>query len=163
MTIESNLYANLSGAISEAGRTLYMTSKIPDIDLTGRAGELQKYLAQMTLKILSISVSCILCCQHAPKKQVRATRHFKQVYGRSYRGCGLTQFCLPPQLMVNIAGNSIYQGLHILETVAAAGIGRVRSMATGSKDRARLRDAIIHLDAVRESLRDALVVSAKEL
>lgn len=162
MIIESNLYANLSGAISEAGRTLYMTSKIPDIDLTGRAGELQKIFGADDLEDFEYigELYSLLPTRAQRSKFVQQGILSKsmdvvtEVWINSILSAPTTH-------MVNIAGNSIYQGLHILETVAAAGIGRVRSMATGSKERARLRDAIVHLDAVRASLKDALIVSAK--
>jgi len=162
MIIESNLYANLSGAISEAGRTLYMTSKIPDIDLTGRATELQKIFGADDLEDFEYigELYSLLPTRAQRSKFVQQGILSKsmdvvtEVWINSILSAPTTH-------MVNIAGNSIYQGLHILETVAAAGVGRVRSMATGSKDRARLRDAIVHLDAVRRSLTDALIVSAK--
>lgn len=164
MTIESNLYANLSGAISEAGRTLYMTSKIPDIDLTGRAGELQKIFGADSVEDFEYigELYSLLPTRAQQSKFVQQGVLSKSmdVIAEVWINSILSA---PTTHMVNIAGNATYQGLHMLETVAAAGIGRVRSMATGSKDRARLRDAIVHLDAVRESVRDALVVSSKAM
>jgi hypothetical protein len=164
MTIESNIYANLSGAISEAGRTLYMTSKIPDIDLTGRATELQKLFGADSVEDFEF------IGEKYSQLKTRAQRSkFVQQGILSKSMDVVTEVWInsilsaPTTHMVNIAGNATYQGLHMLETVAAAGIGRVRSMATGSKDRAHLRDAIVHLDAVRESVRDALVVSSKAM
>ena len=162
MTIESNIYANLSGAISEAGRTLYMTSKIPDIDLTGRAGELQKIFGADGLQdfelIGELYYTLPTRAQRSKFVQQGILSKSMDVIAEVWLNSILSGL---QTHMVNIAGNSIYQGLHILETVAASGIGRVRSMATGSKDRVHLRDAIVHLDAVRESLKDALIVSAK--
>jgi hypothetical protein len=162
MTVEANLYANLSGSVSEAGRTLYMASKLSDGVLGRRAGELNalfgaedvqdvEFLGELYMAIPTRSGKAKFVQQGILAKTMDV---ITEVWINSI----LTH---PATHAVNIAGNTIFMMTRIAETAVASGIGKVRSAVTGTSDRVRIREALIRLDAIRESYKDALLVAGR--
>ncbi|MAK71964.1 MAG: hypothetical protein CMF19_07955 [Idiomarinaceae bacterium] len=166
MTVEANLYANLSGAVSEAGRTLYMASRLSDGVLGRRAGELNslfgagnaddvEHLGMLYMAIPTRAGKAKFVQQGILSKTMDVVT---EVWINSI----LTH---PATHAVNIAGNSIFQLTQIVETALAAGIGALRKTASGGQniERVRMREALIRLDAIRESYRDALLVAGRTM
>ncbi len=162
MTVEANLYANLSGSVSEAGRTLYMASKLSDGVLGRRAGELNalfgaddvqdvEFLGELYMAIPTRAGKAKFVQQGILSKSMDV---ITEVWINSI----LTH---PATHAVNIAGNSIFMATRIAETMVASGIGKVRTAITGSTDRVRFREALVRLDAIRESYKDALLVAGR--
>ena len=71
----------------------------------------------------------------------------------------------PVTHMVNMAGNSIFQGLKVMETGLAGGIGAVRTTITGAdnSDRILMGEALASLHGIHNSMFDALILSSKAL
>ena len=71
----------------------------------------------------------------------------------------------PVTHMVNMAGNSIFQGLKVMETGLAGSIGAVRTTITGADntDRVLMGEALASLHGISNSFFDAFILSSKAL
>lgn len=166
LTMELQLYANLSGAGSEAARTLYMLGaaqrQLGVEDVRSRASELAKLLDEgMDIEHVGDLYLVI------PDKATRAK------FSRSLIGKPAdvlveiwinSILAAPTTHMVNILGNSMFLATRQIENFVAAGIGKARTAAgIGSKDRMRTREALASLNGIRKSWVDALKVAGKTL
>lgn len=162
MTVEANLYANLSGSVSEAGRTLYMASKLSDGVLGRRAGELNALFGAEDVQDVEFLGELYMAIPTRAGKskfvQQGILAKTMDVITEVWINSILTH---PATHAVNIAGNAIFMMTRIAETAVASGIGKVRSAVTGTSDRVRIREALIRLDAIRESYKDALLVAGR--
>jgi hypothetical protein len=162
MTVEANLYANLSGSVSEAGRTLYMASKLSDGVLGRRAGELNALFGAEDVQDVEFLGELYMAIPTRAGKakfvQQGILAKTMDVITEVWINSILTH---PATHAVNIAGNAIFMMTRIAETAVASGIGKVRSAVTGTSDRVRVREALIRLDAIRESYKDALLVAGR--
>ncbi len=164
LTIEGNLYANISGEVSEAGRTLYAVGKLPDVDLKGRAAQIDSILtnpASNDVEYMGTAYSA-LPTQRARSKFVQQTVLAKSmdVVTEIWINSILSA---PTTHMVNIFGNTSFATLRTLETLVAGGIGRGRTAMFGGTERVRAREALIQLQAMKDTVFDALLVAGKTL
>lgn len=166
MTVEANLYANLSGSVSEAGRTLYMVSKLSDGVLGRRAGELNALFGAENVDDVEFIGELYM---GIPTRAGKAKFVQQGILSRSMDV--ITEVWInsilthPATHAVNIAGNSLFQVTRIAESAVAGVIGNMRQAAAGSRkiERARFREAIVRLDAIRESYKDALLVAGRTM
>ena len=163
-TVEMHLYANLSAATSEAGRTLYavgMAQRL-GIDAGARGDEMIKIFDADSTKDIEYLGELYLSLPDAAAKARMAQQGMwsrgmdvvAEAYINSLLGATTTH-------AVNIFGNSSFMLLRSAEQVLAGSIGRVRSAITGNKERAMARDGLIQLDAIRETFLDAILVAGK--
>lgn len=162
MTIEANLYANISGEVSEAGRTLYAVGKLPDVDLKGRAAQLDSILFNADAEDVEYigELYSVLPTQSAKGKFTQQTILAKSmdVVTEIWINSILTA---PTTHMVNIIGNMSFATLRTLETSLAGVIGRGRTAMFGGTERIRSREALIQLQAMKDTVFDALLVAGK--
>lgn len=162
MTVEANLYANISGEVSEAGRTLYAVGKLPDVDLKGRAAQLDSILFNADAENVEYmgELYSALPTQSARSKFTQQTILAKSmdVMTEIWINSILTA---PTTHMVNIIGNMSFATLRTLETSIAGVIGRGRTAMFGGTERIRSREALIQLQAMKDSVFDALLVAGK--
>ena len=167
MAMEAELYANLSGAGSEAGRLLYMLSqsqKMAGIDLTARSDQLIKMFAADGVQDLEYIGQAYLSL---PNPSARAS-FVKQ--GMVARGMDVmaevyvnSLLSSPVTHVVNVAGNASFMGVKIMETAVAGAIGKARSAITGNADRVYVSEAMAQLRGIKDGWADALLVSGKTL
>lgn len=164
MTVEGNLYANISGEVAEAGRILYAVSKLPDVDLKGRAAQLDSILFNADAENVEYigELYSVLPTQSARSKFTQQTILAKSmdVVTEIWINSILTA---PTTHMVNIIGNMSFATLRTLETSLAGVIGRGRTAMFGGTERIRSREALIQLQAMKDTVFDALLVAGKTL
>lgn len=166
MTMELQLYANLSGAGSEAGRTLYMLSaaqrQLGVGDMGSRASDIQGLLDE------SIDIEHLGELYLSLPDAASRAKFSRGLIGKP--ADVLVEIWInsilsaPATHMVNIAGNAMFLATRQVENFVAAGIGKARtSLGIGSRDRMRTREAFASLNGIRKSFLDALKVAGKTL
>jgi len=166
VTLEMQLYANLSGAGSEAGRTLYMLSaaqkQLGTEDIRSRASELVSLLDE------SIDVEHLGDLYMTLPDAATRAKFTRNLIGKP--SDVLVEVWInsilsaPTTHMVNILGNSVFLATRQVENFVAAGLGRVRTgLGVGQKDRMRAREAFASLNGIRKSFLDALRVAGKTM
>jgi hypothetical protein len=166
MSAEGVLLANVSGAVSEAGRTLQaagVVGKKLDVgDLAGRAERINRLFAAENVDDFEHIAEFYMAL-----KEPHAKAHFiKQgfiaksmdVIAEVWINSILSS---PATHAVNVAGNASFMMLRTAETAIAAGIGRIRSGITGNKNRVRAREALAQLEGMRRGLRDATLLMGR--
>lgn len=167
MTMEAVLYANISGAASESARTMYVLREMGQrsgINIGQRADDLINIFGAESVQDLEYLGDLYM----ALPKQSRAKFVQQGLLAKSmdviaevWINSILTH---PATHMVNIAGNSLFYGTRVAETALAGAIGRGRTaLGLGGKERVRMRESLIQLDAIRESFMDAMIVSGRTL
>ena len=167
MNVEAVLYANLSGAGSEAGRTLFalgQAQKALDVeDVAARSAELvQLFGAEGAEQIEYIGDLYMSLPSPAAKAKFvqgglgKAMDMVIEVWINSI-------LTAPTTHMVNVVGNAAFMATRILEQAPAVAFGAVRSALTGNPDRVRLRESIASLEGIRRGFLDAILVSGKTL
>jgi hypothetical protein len=166
MTVEAMLYANISGAGSEAGRTMYMLRELgrrQDVNVSARADELIKIFGAENADDIERLGELYMAIPNAAGKskfvQQGLLSKSMDVAIEVWINSILSS---PATHMVNIAGNSLFAATRTLETGLAGIIGRGRTAVTGG-DRVRAREALAQLHGIRESFLDALLVGGKVL
>ncbi len=164
MSAEGVLLANVSGAVSEAGRTLQVAGvagkKLDMGDLAGRGERINLFNAQNVDDFEHIAD--FYMALRDPRSKMEFIR----------RGVGkgmdvITEVWInsilsnPVTHSVNIAGNASFMMLRTAETALAAGIGRLRSAVTGNKNRVRSREALAQLEGMRRGLGDATLLMGR--
>jgi len=166
MTVEAMLYANISGAGSEAGRTMYMLRELgrrQDVNVSARADELIKIFGAENADDIERLGELYMAIPNAAGKskfvQQGLLSKSMDVAIEVWINSILSS---PATHMVNIAGNSLFAATRTIETGLAGIIGRGRTAITGG-DRVRAREALAQLHGIRESFLDALLVGGKVL
>lgn len=166
MTVEAMLYANISGAGSEAGRTMYMLRELgrrQDVNVSARADELIKIFGAENADDIERLGELYMAIPNAAGKskfvQQGLLSKSMDVAIEVWINSILSS---PATHMVNIAGNSLFAATRTIETGLAGIIGRGRTAVTGG-DRVRAREALAQLHGIRESFLDALLVGGKVL
>jgi hypothetical protein len=166
MAMEFELYANVSGAGSEAGRLLYMlsnTQKLAGINLSDRADQLVKllaggaadleYIGQQYLTMPSPTARAAMVKQSFLAKSMDV---MAEVWVNSLLSAPVTH-------VVNVMGNTVFGFMKVLETGMAGGIGAARSAITGNADRVYFGEALAQIRGIKEGWKDAMLVSGKTL
>ena len=160
-TVHAHVTANLSGAVSEAARTVQLS------------GELKRRgIPQVNEEVALFGAKTVQDIEHAGRYYLAITdpnamTRFLQKGLASKSMDVITEvwinsiLTLPVTHMVNIAGNASFMGLRNLETYVAAGFGSARSAVTGSRDKVRVREGLAQLEGMRKALGDAFIVAGK--
>jgi len=160
---EVNLYAQISGEVSEAARSVFAMREAQRVGLaTTRGEELNNLLQNEGIDSYERFFEAYLAIPPGPGKAKFLQRgwHDKSMdfLSESFINAILSH---PVTHMVNVAGNTGFNILRGAEEAAAATHGLVRSAVTGNKDRVYFREALIQLDSMRSGFVDATLVSAK--
>lgn len=165
MALERTVVANVSGAGSEAGRTLYGLSaigKATGVDLAGRASELTRLFGADAAKDIEFVGEAYLSL---PTQRARAefarqglASKSMDVMAEVYINSLLSA---PTTHLVNVFGNASFMAMRNVETLVAGGIGGVRSSITGNADRVYMREALAQLQGMRDGFLDAMLVAGK--
>ena len=160
MTMEFSLYSSLSGATSEAGRTLYAMQQAQKIGVDTRRGdELLKILEQEGVDVEYLGQLYLSLPLYArPQMTQGLLSKGADVITETFINAILSS---PVTHGVNIAGNGMFSMYKGVEEVVAGAIGAGRSAITGNRERVYMREGLIQLDAIRGSFLDALIVSGK--
>jgi hypothetical protein len=166
MTVEAVLYANISGAGSEAGRLLYALREAQKgmdfgdpsvraeqlVNLFGLEGEKQfEHIGELYLALPKPSRSKFV----QQSLLAKGADAIIEVWINSILTSPVTH-------MVNIAGNSMFAAMRPLETAVAGAIGSARqAVGIGGADRVRAREAIAQVEGMRQSIIDSLIVAGK--
>ena len=159
---EATLYANISGAVSEAGRVLFASREMQRVGLgaPGRGDELITLFDDPDIDSYEAFFELYLAI---PDDASRSKFVQKTVSGRvlDFIAEGFINSILssPVTHGVNIAGNAAFSLTKGVEETVAGGIGLARSAITGNKDRMFVREGLIQLDALRSGYRDAAIVA----
>ena len=160
MTMEFSLYSSLSGATSEAGRTLYAMQQAQKIGVDTRRGdELLKILEQEGVDVEHLGELYLSLPLYArPQMTQGILSKGADVITETFINAILSS---PVTHSVNIAGNGMFSMYKGVEEMVAGAIGAGRSAITGNRERVYMREGLIQLDAIRGSFLDALIVSGK--
>jgi len=162
MNLEAQIAANISGATSEAGRALYTARTLQQSGLPNASERMTQlyglenaqdveHLGRLYMALPSPNQKA----QFVQKGLVaRGTDAVIEIWINSILTSPVTH-------MVNIAGNASFMGLRVLETMGAAGVGRIRSAVTGNAERVRMREALAQLSGIQQGWLDALLVAGR--
>ena len=170
ISFTSRLSASLSGNVSEYARgmsTLRHAGKItPSGNITEYAnhinGLLERFDSPESLELLLDTY-------------VRVPKNIRPMFAKQALMARTTDAIIeiwlntilssPVTHAVNIAGNSIFQGLKVMETGLAGSIGAVRTTITGAdnSDRVLMGEALASLHGIHNSFFDAFILSSKAL
>jgi len=165
-TIRANLYANVSGASSEAGRSLYAIRAFGEMtgeNYAATASELGSLFGAdgpQDFEYIHTMYMALPKPGRAKFLQQGIMSKTMDVITEVWINSILSH---PTTHMVNIAGNSMFMMTRVAETYLAAVIGRGRSAITGNTERVQAREGFVQLDAIRTSIADAFVVAGKTL
>lgn len=162
--IEFVLAANVSGAGTEAGRTLYALSQAQKQlglgDIKARAEQLGNIFNAETTQELKFAHDLYMGLPDPRSRAMFAKQGFFaksmdmiiEVWINSILSSPVTH-------AVNIAGNSMFYLTRTAENLVASGIGTVRSGITGNKNRVYAREAFIQGQAILDAWGDAMRVA----
>jgi len=162
-TAHAKIASNLSATSSEAARTLQLAGEVGRRGMPEVSQELTLFGAKTAQEIEYVGRHYLAITD--PRAQRRFAEKgigsksldvMSEVFINSILSSPITH-------MINIAGNSMYQGLHSLETFVAAGFGKARTTVTRSSDRVRAREGIARLEGIRRALLDSVIVAGKTL
>jgi len=167
-SMEGQLYANLSAAGSEAGRSLYVLQQAQQQLGAGaiatRAAQIQSLFGAETTKDIEHLGIAYLALKSPHQRAAFVKQGFvarsMDVMAEAFINSILSN---PVTHIVNVAGNAGFMATRMVETAIAGGIGKVRSKITGNADRVYAREAIGEAQGVYEGFVDALLVAGKAL
>lgn len=167
MAIEAELYAKISGAGSEAGRTLYMLSQVQKergVDLRGRADQLIKMFGADSVEDLEYIGQAYLALPN-PNARAMMVKQGMLANGMDMMAEAYVNSLLssPVTHVVNMVGNTSFMMTKVAETAVAGAIGRARSAVTGNPDRVYAVESIAQIKGIIDGFTDALLVSGKTL
>ena len=162
-TVHGKVASNLSATSSEAARTLQIAGE------TGRRG-----LPQVSQELTLFGAKSAQDIEYVGRHYLaitdpRAQRRFAEKGLVSKSMDVMSEIFInsilssPVTHLINISGNTAYQGMYSLETFVAAGFGRARSAVTGSGDRIRATEGLARLEGIRHALADSILVAGKVL
>ncbi len=165
--IEAVMLANISGAGSEAGRTLYVISqmgKVSGTDISTRSQELVKLFGSDVVEDIEHQMTAYLSIKDPTKRsnflKGGIINKSMDVMAEVYVNSLLSN---PVSHILNVSGNTIFGMTRVMETAIAGVIGGARSAVTGNMDRVVVREAFAEAQGIAEGWKDALVVAADTL
>ena len=165
-SMEGQLYANLSAAGSEAGRSLYVLqqaqTQLGAGAIADRASQIQNLLGSNSVKDMEHFGIAYLALKDPHQKAA----FVKETFVRKSMDFIATAFinsllANPVTHTVNVGGNSMYMGTRIFETAVAGGIGKLRSKITGNPDRVYAREGLGEALALQQGFYDALKAAGR--
>ena len=165
--VTAAMMANVSGAGSEAGRTLFVlreAQKGLDIDFARQSEEMINLFGAETVEDMEYMGKMYLALPSPASKAAFIKSGMNKSMDMVIEVWINSILTAPTTHMVNVVGNAAFMATRIVEQIPAAAFGALRTMRPGSKtDRARFSDAIASLDGIRKGFLDALLVSGKTL
>ena len=170
ISFTSRLSASLSGNVSEYARGMSTLRHAGKITPSGNITEYANHINGLLERFDSPeSLETLLDTYVRVPKQIRPMFAKQALGARSVDAVievWLNSILTSPVThLVNIAGNSIFQGLKVMETGLAGGIGAVRTTITGAdnSDRILMGEALASVHGIQNSFFDALILSSKAL
>ena len=167
--IQSQLSAQLSGNISEYARGMATIRHSGRITPSGSIDDYAKELGNLINQFDPENSDLLLRAYVSLPKQLRP-RFAEQSWGERTADTIIeiwinTLLSSPVTHFVNMAGNTIFQGMKLTERGVGGIIGGIRTSITGSdkKDRLFLGEALAHSHGAITSIHDALILSSKTL
>jgi hypothetical protein len=167
MSAQGVLLANVSGAVSEAGRTLQVAGVVGKKLELGEIGERAEGITRMFGAESVDDFEHIGELYMSLPDALAKGKFIEQSFGAKTMDV-ITEVWInsilsaPTTHMVNIAGNSMFMITRTAETALASGIGKLRTLRKGSNpERVKARQAIAQLNGIRKGLGDAFFVAAK--
>lgn len=167
LAAQGTLLANVSGAASEAGRTMFVAreaGKRLGVDIGERAEKIQFLFGAESAEDIE-HIGDLYMLLDSP----RAKAKFAEQGSRTSSMDMVTEVWInailsnPVTHAVNVAGNASFMLLRTLETGLASGIGAARSAITGNKNRVRAREMVAQFEGMRRGLADAVLLSGRVL
>lgn len=167
VSMEVELYGNLSGSGTEIARALYVLGqfkKASGIDLADRADQIKKLFNSDAIIDLEYQGQAYMTMPNATARANFVKQGFlaksmdtlAEVWVNSLLSAPVTH-------VVNMMGNTVFGFTKVLETGVAGGIGAARSSITGNADRVYFGEALAQIRGIKEGWKDALLVSGKTL
>jgi hypothetical protein len=167
LSMEAELYAKISGAGSEAGRSLYVLSqakKFSGADLDARGDQLIKLFGSEDIRdIEHLGMAYLTLPSPTARAQFVKQGMLAQsmdVMAEVYINALLSN---PVSHVLNVVGNATFVATRMMESAVAGVIGKARSSVTGNADRAYVREAYAEWQGIKDGFMDALLVSGKTL
>lgn len=168
MTIYSLTISNVSGAASEAGRSLQVVRTLGDGvslgDIKRTAEQLDELLRGPNAQDLEFMGERFMSL---PNEKARAHFAKQSLFAKTsdviveiWINSILSSFSTHT---VNMLGNSGFMLYRVVETAAAGGIGKIRTSITKSKDRVNVDEALVELNAMKNASLNALVIAGRTL
>jgi len=168
MTIYSLTISNVSGAASEAGRSLQVVRTLGDGvslgDIKRTSEQLDELLRDPNAQDLEFMGERFMAL---PNEQARA--HFAKQSMFAKTSDVIVEIWInsilnaPQTHAINILGNAGFALYRVGETALAGGIGKIRTSITGSKDRVFADEALVELNAIKNASLNALVIAGRTL
>jgi hypothetical protein len=161
------MLANISGATSEAGRTLYVIrqmGKITGTDINDYSQNVIKLFGSDVFDDVEHQMTAFMTLKN-PTAQSNFLKSgivnkSMDVMAEVYVNSLLSN---PVSHILNVAGNTIFGMTRVMETAIAGVIGGARSTVTGNMDRVVVREAFAEAQGIAEGWKDALIVAADVL
>lgn len=161
-TVHAHVAANLSGAVSEAARTLQLAGELQTRGIPSVVEELTLFGAKTSQEIEYVGRHYLAITN--PNAQMR----FLAKAANNKKWDAMTEIWInailssPITHVVNIAGNTVYGQLTNLETLLAAGIGKARTtLGIGGSDRVRARESLAQLQGLKAAFLDAFIMAGR--
>ena len=167
MSAQGVLLANVSGAVSEAGRTLQVAGVVGKKLELGEIGERAEGITRMFGAESVEDFEHIGDLYMSLPTALAKGKFVEQSWGAKTMDVVAEVWinsilAAPTTHMVNIAGNSMFMVTRATETALASGIGKLRTLRKGSNpERVKARQAIAQLNGIRKGFADALFVAGK--
>ena len=170
ISFTSRLSASLSGNVSEYARGMSVIKNANKITPSGSIKAYSDHLNNLLDRFESPDdIDNLLDVYVRVPKEIRPIFAKQALMARStdaiieiWLNSILTS---PVTHLVNMAGNTIFQGLKVMETGIGGGIGAVRTTITGAdnSDRVLMGEALASVHGIQNAFFDALILSSKAL
>lgn len=164
MNLEAQIAANVSGATSEAGRALYTARQLQQAGLPNASRRIDQLYGLESAQ----DIEHLLQLYKAIPNPGGKLQFLKSGIGKTVdvmMEIWINSILSSPVThAVNIAGNTSFAMLNVLETGMASIIGKGRGAITGNKaDRVRAAELIGQLEGIKGGAFDAFLVAGKVL
>lgn len=167
LAAQGTLLANVSGAASEAGRTMFVAREAGKRmnlgDLSERAERIKFLFSAESADDVEHIGELYMALGDPRAKAKFVEQGFlaksMDVVTEVWINAILSN---PVTHAVNVAGNASFMMLRTVETALASGIGRLRTLRPGSNpDRVRARETLAQLEGMRRGLADATLLMGR--
>ena len=162
MNLEAQIAANVSGATSEAGRALYTARQLQQAGMPNAKNRIDQLYGLESAQDIEHLLQLYKAIPN-PGGRVQFLKNgmnktvdvMMEIWINSILSSPVTH-------MVNIAGNTSFAMLNVLETGMASIIGKGRGALTGNKkDRVRAAEMVGQLEGMKDGFFDAFLVAGK--
>jgi len=162
INLEAQIAANVSGAASEAGRALYALSSLKKAGFPDAARRVEQLYGLEGAQSFEHMLHLYRALENPNQRMQFVERGLVAKGMDAMIEVWINSILTSPVThMVNIAGNQVFQFMHVIEAAGAAGIGKVRSTLTGNPSRVRIRESMAMLEGMRAGFFDAIILAGK--